>query len=135
MPRVSYAFFLSAVVYGICGMVLGMVMGASQDHTLMPVHAHVNLLGWVSLAIMGGFYALAGGRAPPRLAWVNFALSNVGILLVGPLLAVMLLKNDMRVVPFMIIGEIALVLGMVVFGVAVLRTAKVHPAPAAIAAA
>ena len=135
MPRVSYAFFLSAVVYGICGMVLGMVMGASQDHTLMPVHAHVNLLGWVSLAIMGGFYALAGQRHPPRLAWINFALSNVGILLVGPLLAVLLLKNDLRVVPFMILGEIMLVAGMVLFGIAVLRTAKAGSPPATAAAA
>ncbi|KQY29679.1 hypothetical protein ASD21_04290 [Caulobacter sp. Root1455] len=123
----SYAFFLSAIVYGICGMVLGMVMGISQDHTLMPVHAHVNLLGWVSLAIMGGFYALAGDRRPPRLAWVNFALSNIGILLVGPLLAVLLVKGDMRVVPFMALGEVMLVTGMVVFGIAVLRTARTGP--------
>lgn len=131
MPRVSYAFFLSAIVYGICGMILGMVMGMSQDHTLMPVHAHVNLLGWVSLAIMGGFYALAGERGPPRLAWVNFALSNLGILLVGPLLAVLLTKGDMRVVPFMALGEVMLVSGMVVFGIAVLRTAKAGPRPVA----
>ena len=134
MPRVSYAFFLSAVVYGICGMGLGIFMGASQDHTLMPVHAHINLLGWVSLAIMGAFYALAGDKRPPRLAWVNFALSNIGLLLVGPLLAVLLLKNDLRVIPFMSAGEIALVLGMVVFGVAVIRTARAEPSPAPAAA-
>jgi hypothetical protein len=135
MPRVSYAFFLSAIVYGICGMILGMVMGMSQDHTLMPVHAHVNLLGWVSLAIMGGFYALAGERRPPRLAWVNFALSNLGILLVGPLLAVLLTKGDIRVVPFMALGEVMLVSGMVVFGIAVLRTAKAGPTATTAAAA
>lgn len=121
MPRVSIAFFLAAVAYGVAGMSLGMYMGASQDHTLMPVHAHVNLLGWVSLAIMGGFYALAGDRAPKRLAWVNFTLSNLGILLVGPLLAVLLLKNDIRVVPFMIAGEVMLVLGMILFGTAILK--------------
>ena len=132
MPRVSYAFFLSAVVYGICGMVLGLVMGGSHDYTLMPVHAHINLVGWVSLAIMGGFYALAGERRPPRLAWVNFALSNIGILLAGPLLAVELLTNDPRAMPFMIIGWIAVLLGMVLFGVAVVRTATAGPARAAV---
>jgi hypothetical protein len=122
MPRVSKAFFLCAVVYGICGMGLGMYMGASENHTLMPVHAHVNLLGWVSLAIMGGFYALAGERAPTKLAWVNFGLSNIGVLLVGPLLARLLLTGDKAVIPFMVLGEVALVLGMIVFGLAVLRT-------------
>lgn len=122
MPRVSKAFFLCAVVYGICGMGLGMYMGASENHTLMPVHAHVNLLGWVSLAIMGGFYALAGERASTKLAWVNFGLSNLGILLVGPLLGRLLLTGDKGVIPFMVLGEIALVLGMIVFGLAVLKT-------------
>jgi hypothetical protein len=122
MPRVSKAFFLCAVVYGICGMGLGMYMGASENHTLMPVHAHVNLLGWVSLAIMGGFYALVGERAPIKLAWVNFGLSNIGVLLVGPLLARLLLTGDKAVIPFMVLGEFALVLGMIVFGVAVLKT-------------
>jgi hypothetical protein len=66
---------------------------------------------------------------------VNFAVSNIGILLVGPLLAVLLLKNDLRVMPFMIIGEIALVLGMVLFGVAVLRVARTAGPVAAPAAA
>ena len=132
MPRVSKAFFLCAVVYGICGMSLGIFMGASEDHTLMPVHAHVNLLGWVSLAIMGTFYALVGDRAPPKLAWVNFALSNVGLLLVGPLLARLLLTGDKAVIPLMGIGEVSLVIGMVVFAIVILKsTAKPSNAVAA----
>lgn len=131
MPRISIAFFLSAVTYGVFGMALGIYMGASQNHTLMPVHAHVNLLGWVSLAIMGGFYALAGDRTPKRLAWANFACSNLGILLVGPTLAVLLLKNDLRVVPFMSAGEILLVLSMLLFGAAILKVAGSGPKVAA----
>jgi hypothetical protein len=127
MLRVSKAFFLCAVVYGICGMSLGIYMGATENHTLMPVHAHVNLLGWVSLAIMGGFYALVGERAPIKLAWVNFGLSNIGLLLVGPLLARLLLTGDKAVIPFMALGEVCLVLGMVVFGVAVLKTQPKAP--------
>lgn len=122
MPRVSKAFFICAVLYGICGMAMGIYMGASENHTLMPVHAHVNLLGWVGLAIMGGFYALVGDRAPIRLAWANLALSNLGVLLLGPLLARLLMTGDKSVIPFMAVGEIASVLGLVIFGVAVLKT-------------
>lgn len=116
MPRVSYAFFIVAFVCGICGMVMGMVMGATENFTLMPVHAHLNLLGWVSLAIMGGFYALAGARASNRLAWLNLAVSTFGILFCIPSLALLLLGNK-AVVPFLINGEVSLVSGMLLFGV------------------
>lgn len=115
MPRVSYAFFIVAFVCGICGMVMGMAMGATENFTLMPVHAHLNLLGWVSLAIMGGFYALAGARASTRLAWINLAVSSFGILFCIPALALLLLGNK-SVAPFLITGELSLVGGMLLFG-------------------
>jgi hypothetical protein len=115
MPRVSYAFFIVAFVCGLCGMVMGMAMGATENFTLMPVHAHLNLLGWVSLAIMGGFYALAGQRASNRLAWANLAVSTFGILVCIPSLA-LLVMGDKSVVPFLITGETSLVGGMLLFG-------------------
>jgi cbb3-type cytochrome oxidase subunit 1 len=131
MPRVSFAFFIAAVLYGLTGMSLGIVMGATQTFTLMPVHAHINLLGWVSLAIMGGFYALAGERAPKRLAWVNFAVSNVGLLVCAPSLALLLL-GDKSVIPFLSASEFTLVAGMLIFAAAIVLTAaRSAPAPAA----
>jgi hypothetical protein len=78
------------------------------------VHAHINLLGWASLALMGTFYGLAGDLAPRRLAWLNFGVSNLGNLITLPLLA-MLLKGDPSVVPAMAIGELIIVLGMLLF--------------------
>lgn len=47
------------LVAGVC---LGIYMGLSHDFALTPVHAHVNLLGWASLALFGLSY-----RAYPRL--------------------------------------------------------------------
>ncbi len=122
MPRVSYAFFMAAVVYGLIGMSLGMIMGATETFTLMPVHAHINLLGWVSLAIMGAFYALAGERAPRRLAWINFGLSNVGLMVCAPMLALLLL-GDKAVIPALVLSEVTLVAGMLVFAAAIAVTA------------
>lgn len=115
MPRVSYAFFIVAFVCGLTGMIMGMAMGAAENFTLMPVHAHLNLLGWVSLALMGGFYALAGRRASNRLAWTNLAVSSFGILVCIPALALLLL-GDKSVVPFLMTGELSLVGGMLLFG-------------------
>lgn len=111
-------------------MVLGMVMGASGDHTLGPVHAHINLLGWASLALMGAFYGLAGDLAPARLAWMNFGVSNLGNLITLPMLA-MLIEGDQAVVRVMAVGEGITVVGMLLFAVAILATWR--RAPAAIA--
>jgi hypothetical protein len=127
MSRISIAFFGSAVLYALTGMVLGMVMGASGDHTLAPVHAHINLLGWASLALMGGFYGLAGAQTPAKLAWSNFALSNIGNLVTLPLL-VRLLLGDASVGPMLGAGELLIVAGMVLFGLSVIVVARRTPA-------
>ena len=42
-----------ALLYFVTGTGLGVYMGVSQDHTMFPVHAHLNLLGWASLALTG----------------------------------------------------------------------------------
>lgn len=127
MSRISTAFFGAAVLYALFGMVLGMMMGATDDHTLAPVHAHINLLGWASLAIMGAFYGLAGARAPARIAWANFAVSNLGNLLSLPMVA-MVVQGKPPILPLLIGGEVLIVLGMALFGAAVLMVgAKSSP--------
>lgn len=130
MSRISIAFFAAAVLYALTGMVLGIAMGASEDHTLAPVHAHINLLGWASLALMGTFYGLAGNLAPVKLAWLNFVVSNVGNLITLPLLA-LLLQGDRAVIPVMALGELIIVLGMLLFAAAVVAVARRAPASAA----
>ncbi|WP_340646792.1 hypothetical protein [Phenylobacterium sp.] len=123
MSKISVAFFGAAVLYALVGMCLGIFMGMSGDHTLSPVHAHINLLGWATLALMGTFYGLAGAQTPTRLAWANFAVSNLGNLISLPLLA-LLLKGNTDVAPIMGAGEMLLVLGMLIFGAAIISVAR-----------
>ena len=130
MSRISTAFFGAAVLYALVGMSLGMMMGASNDHTLAPVHAHINLLGWASLAIMGAFYGIAGARTPGKLAWTNFAVSNVGNLLSLPMVA-MVVQGKAPILPMLIGGEVLIVLGMLMFGASVLMVGAKSPAAAA----
>ena len=54
--RVAYFCFVAAAVAALCGMSLGIFMGIRGDFTLVPVHAHINLLGWVSLALYGLYH-------------------------------------------------------------------------------
>jgi peptidoglycan/LPS O-acetylase OafA/YrhL len=48
--------FRIAVVSVLIGMVMGLGMAASENHALMPAHAHLNLLGWVSLFLFGIYF-------------------------------------------------------------------------------
>jgi len=50
------AWWRMAVLYFVAGVSLGIGMGVSGDHKLFGVHAHVNLTGWVSLALIGLIY-------------------------------------------------------------------------------
>jgi len=52
----SVWFLRFGVVFAILGMGLGIFMGAVHDFTLAPVHAHINLVGWVSMFLAGLFY-------------------------------------------------------------------------------
>lgn len=119
MKRLPLAFFTLAALCATTGMVWGILMARSNDHAMAPAHAHLNLLGWATLALMGAFYALTGDRAPLRLGWVNFALSAIGVVLTIPALA-LLLGGDNAIQPVVIVGSSAALLGMIVFLLAVL---------------
>lgn len=117
MHRLPLAFFTAAALLGLGGMLLGTVMGASGDFTQAPVHAHINLIGWASLAIMGTFYALAGGGG--RLGWLNFGLMIAGITILLPALAISLANGHAPNIGLMI-GPFVLLAGMLAFIASVL---------------
>ena len=75
MKRVDVYFLLLATVLLICGATLGIVMGAREDFQLAPVHAHLNLAGWASLALFGLTYRAYPELAATRLARYHFIVS------------------------------------------------------------
>jgi hypothetical protein len=70
--------FRAAVLLVIAGMIWGIVMAVSDNHAAMPAHAHLNLLGWVSLFLFGVYY-----RLHPALDGSRIALAQVWIWIVG----------------------------------------------------
>jgi hypothetical protein len=66
--KASVLSFRAAVLLVIAGMLWGIVMGISEDHSTMPAHAHLNLLGWVSLFLFGVYYHLHPAIDRSRLA-------------------------------------------------------------------
>ena len=65
MKNMSNWFLRLAVLYLIAGVSLGLFMAASHDHSMFPVHAHLNLLGWVSLSLFGLFYRACPAATDP----------------------------------------------------------------------
>ena len=135
MPRVSLWFFAVAPLYVLMGMGLGIFMGAQQNFALAPAHAHVNLIGWVTMALYGTFFALAR-EASKKLAWTVFALNNIAVAIMFPSLAMVILQGEAS--PFLIpliLSEFIAFAAMACFAFAVwsvlLKTANT-PAMAAI---
>jgi hypothetical protein len=110
----SRAWFRVAAVYFAVAVALGVAMGASGDHSLMDVHAHINLLGWVSMSLFGligmAYPAITTGRIA---AW-QFWLYNIGVpvMLVG---LAALIKGVGGADPLLGLGTIATGLGVALF--------------------
>ena len=75
----SERFIKIAALSLVFGAGLGMYMGMSQDFSLTPVHAHVLLAGWLTLAMAGVVYRAYPAAAGTRLAVAHFWLHNLGL--------------------------------------------------------
>lgn len=72
-------WFLAAISYFVIGISLGVYMGASHNHAMFPVHAHINLLGWASMGLTGLLYRSFPAAAESRLAVWHFWLYQTGV--------------------------------------------------------
>lgn len=97
MSRWPNAFFMMAATYIMIGTCWGMYMSVTHDFVTSPAHAHLNLLGFMSLSVMGAFYALLGRDTPPLLIKANFFLNNIGV--VAMITALTLLFTGKTTIP------------------------------------
>lgn len=68
-----------AVIYALIGMVMGIAMGITENFASRPVHTHINLLGWVSMAVVALCYRAFPALAESALAKAHFWLHNLGL--------------------------------------------------------
>jgi hypothetical protein len=116
-------FLKIAVVYLFVGALLGLFMGITQQFVLAPVHAHLLLLGWASLALAGLIYHLYAGASATRLARIHFWLHNVALPLFMIALG-MLLTGHESAGPFVGITASVVLIALALFATNVLLNAK-----------
>ena len=118
---VSKPFMCFAVLFAIVGMCLGLWMGMHEDFTLAPVHAHVNLVGWVTMFLAGLFYNARPDREG-MLAKVHFGLAVIGLLIMAPGLAGLKLGYLSWGGPMTGVGSILTLAAMLLFAFIVFTT-------------
>lgn len=121
MKASSFSFRL-ATLFAISGMVMGIVMAASGDHSVMPAHAHLNLLGWVSLFLFGIYYKLHPATDTSRLAMVQVGMWSFGTVVLTIAVAIIHLGNP-AADPVAAVGSLIVLAAMVLFAVLVYRPA------------
>jgi len=129
----SNTFLRLGVLFALVGVSLGYWMGATHQFVVSPVHAHINLLGWVSMFLYGLFYRVVPEAAVGWLPKAHLALAIVGlpVMMVGLTIQLLAVPNLMAFVPpMMIVGPTLVVLGMFVFAYIVFRATGAK-APAA----
>lgn len=112
-----------AVVYFVLGGVLGLGMGITEKFTLTPIHAHLLLAGWASLALAGLIYHVHPQASETGLARAHFWLHNLGLPFFMVALA-MFLSGNASAGPLIPIGATALLTGLICFAANVLMNVK-----------
>jgi hypothetical protein len=106
----------------LCGLVFGITMGIRQDFTLAPAHAHLNLIGFVLMFLVGIYYRVVPVAGAGGLAKIQAGLHITGAI-VFPLGIVQVLLGGTGV--FTIIGSLIVLAAMALFAWIVFRTAAV----------
>lgn len=119
-----------ATLYLAAGIALGITMAASHNHAEAPLHAHLNLLGFVTLTLAALWYRSQPEAAATKLAKAHFVLHNLGLpVMAGGLF--FLLRGQPAAEPVVAIGSTVVALGIACFVANVWRCTADRPASAA----
>lgn len=117
----------AAVVYFVIGVGFGLYMSLSQMHIYRSLHAHVNLLGWASMALIAVYYRMYPALEQHRLAPVTFWMYQIffPMMMAGLFLARMQLSAI--AVPFVGFGGLFTAVAVMLFAVNVFGSLRTEP--------
>ena len=113
--KASELSFRAAAAFLVAGLIWGLVMAISQDFSTMPAHAHLNLLGWVSLFLFGIYYRLHPWLEGPRSAHVQVWIWIIGTIILA--IGITFVQTGHTVgEPIAAVGSIIVLLDALFFG-------------------
>lgn len=118
MKRIDIIYVTIGVLYLVVGMVLGIVMGIRQDFQLAPVHAHINLVGFVSHCAFGLVHRAWPALRTGMIATAQFWLFVLGTPLFVAGIAISILGGT---IVLAVIGSILVLVGALLFVAMMLR--------------
>jgi len=126
MKRIDAMYVVIGIFYLVTGMVLGMVMGTRQDFQLAPVHAHLNLVGFVSHSVFGLVHRAWPALRAGMIASVQFWLFVLGTPLFVAGIAISILGG---MIWLAVIGATLALIGALLFLIMMLRTGLAADVP------
>jgi hypothetical protein len=125
---VAGRFLITAVLILLCGLTLGFYMAIGDDATLVPVHAHLNLVGFVAMSIYGLFYQVMPGADVGRWPLAHFWLSLTAAICLPGGMALIVLDNPAAGEPLSFLGMVAMSSSAILFARAIMQTGRVSRA-------
>lgn len=104
-----------AVVYLLIGVLFGLFMHSTIQLQWKSVHAHINLVGWLTTATFGIIYSLYPKMASSKLGVIHFWIHNLGVPLL--LLGIFFIYvKSLRFIlePFTWLGGLALLTSIII---------------------
>ena len=111
-----YRFMLTGIVFAVIGMAFGIWIGTTGPSVFnyASAHAHINLVGWVTMFLFGLWY-----RGTPALAETTLAGFHYWIALVGVVCLVLGIIGSVApstpLEPFVIPGALLTLISMLIF--------------------
>ena len=118
MRNIAFVFFATATLAVTIGMGWGIQMSASGDHSLAGAHAHLNLVGWATMALFGVYYALTPTAAAGIMPKVHYGFALAGVVLLVPGIVMAITQQGETLAKA---GSVLTALSMLIFLVTVFR--------------
>ena len=119
MKLIDSTYVAIGALWLVLGMILGIVMGASENFLFMPVHAHINLVGFACHSLFGMAY-----RQWPTMKTSSLALYQFWIFVIATPITLIGLTFTLTGGPALptIIGSLGLLIGAALFCVLIWQT-------------
>src|SRR3984957_18446404 len=94
-------------------------MAIREDFTLAPAHAHLNLIGFVLMFLVGLYYRIVPAAGAGLLAKIQASLHVIGAIVL-PIGVALVLEGETGIV--VIVGSLIVLAAMALFALIVFRT-------------